>query len=325
MAKKKSKSIETDSKELLHLPKGAKKAPMPVNVKPMLAEIADAPFDDENWLFEIKWDGYRAITSILDGKVSIASRNGQDYTKLYSTITRELTGFPHNVVFDGEVVYLNDDGTPNFDMLQNAATANKEQLTYMVFDLIWYDGHLLTDVPLLERKELLSALIAHKSSYYQYNDHIATIGKEMFNLIEQKGLEGIVAKRKDSLYNFDKRSKLWLKIRHMKHDEYVIGGWAESSSSRPFGSLYFGRYDGDKLVYEGHSGGGFKESERKEILKQLDTISDFKAAFEALTPGRQRGYILYFAQPKQSKTREARIIKYMPLIFQGKGLNDDRK
>src|SRR6516162_10492446 len=244
---------------------GARKSAMPARLGPMLATLGEGAFSDPNWLFEIKWDGVRALAWIAGGKLTLRSRNNLDITNRYP----ELASLPGamaapNAVLDGEIVALDARGHSDFERLQErmhvrAPSENqisKTPVVYYVFDLLYCDGYDLRDAPLVERKQLLERLL-HPSERFRYSDHQMERGEELFELARENGLEGIVAKRASSAYVSD-RSANWLKLKVTKTLDAVVGGSsAPRTRAIPFGSLLLGLYEGKKLRFIGHVGSGF--------------------------------------------------------------------
>jgi bifunctional non-homologous end joining protein LigD len=276
---------------------GAVKRPMPASIHPMLAESVDKPFDGADWLFEIKWDGYRAVAFLENGKVRLVSRNQNDLTARYP----ELQDLPKsvnakNAILDGEVVALDDQGRPSFSLMQQRtgfrpgkrkAVANADvSVVYYAFDLLYLDGHDWRRVPLEERKRKLATLLA-PGDFVRYSDHYEQQGKALFEIARQKGLEGIVAKKRDSVYQ-ERRSSEWLKIKIKHRLECVIGGYTEPEGSRAhFGSIVLGLYDQKgRLIHVGQAGSGFDQrslDEVWELLKALETKKNpFYGEVEAL-------------------------------------------
>jgi len=259
---------------------GARKTAMPSRLGPMLASIGEGAFSDPNWLFEIKWDGVRALAWIAGGALTLRSRNGQDITKRYP----ELASLPQaiaarEVILDGEIVALDVRGHSDFERLQERmhVRAPSENLVsqmpvvFYVFDLLYCNGYDLREAPLLERKQLLQRLL-HGSERFRYADHQLEHGKELFELAKENGLEGIVAKRMDSRYVSD-RSANWLKLKVTKTLDAVVGGWtAARTPAIPFGSLLLGLYKDKKLRFIGHVGSGFGEKNLNELAKKLKEL-----------------------------------------------------
>jgi bifunctional non-homologous end joining protein LigD len=234
------------------------------DLRPMLATLIDAPFDDKDWVFEMKWDGFRLVAKIGGGNASLYSRNGNEVTRRYAPVAEALHVIKRNAVIDGELVALDAKGRSRFQLLQNALKG-KARLRYYVFDLLFLDGRDLRGKPLIERKDCLRAVL-RRHPLVRYSVHRKQHGKAAFNKARRAGEEGIIAKRAASLYHSGKRTREWLKIKAGHEQEAIIVGFTEPRGSRKhFGSLVLGLYDKGKLVYVGHSGGGFS----REMLATL--------------------------------------------------------
>lgn len=245
----------------------------------MLAKLYDKPFDDPDWIFEIKWDGYRAIAEVKGKARKLYSRNGLSFENEYPLVFEELSKIKKNVVLDGEIVALNDKGLPSFQVLQQYGQNDNVPLIYYVFDLLQVNGKSVEDKPLHERKKLLQALLP-ESDVIVYCDHVAEKGKDFFHVVEQRGLEGMIAKRASSLYNEGARNGDWLKVKHMLTDEAVIAGYTEARGSRKFfGALVLGTYENGKLQYIGHTGTGFTDKILKETYQKLQPLVTDKNPF----------------------------------------------
>jgi bifunctional non-homologous end joining protein LigD len=253
--------------------------PMPHKMKPMLARLTDKPFDKEGWIYEIKWDGYRAVAEIENGKVELYSRNLLSFNQAYAPIVKSLEKLGHNAILDGEVVVLDAEGNSRFQLLQKYGENRDPNLYYYVFDLLYLDGHDLRELPLLERKELLKSMLPDLENV-RYSDHIEKEGLAFFKLAEQNKIEGIMAKNGDSTY-FSGRTGEWLKIKTSMRQEAVIAGYTEPTGSRRhFGSLVLGVYDEKgKLKYIGQSGGGFDTAGLKNIKAKLDKLETDSSPF----------------------------------------------
>src|SRR5258708_19249116 len=260
---------------------------MPSRLEPMLATLGEQPFSDANWLFEIKWDGVRALAWI-DGLLMLRSRAAVDISSRYP----ELTSLPEwlrarQAILDGEIVAMDVPGHSDFQLLQERMHArvpgehlvSQIPVVYFAFDLLYCDGYDLRQAPLIERKRLLSSLL-HPSERFRYSDHQLERGKELFELAKENGLEGIVAKRIDSSY-VSARSTTWVKLKITTTVDAVVGGWTEPRTPAiPFGSLLLGLYQGKKLRFIGHLGSGFDAQKLQELtnsFKYLNTpTSPFK-------------------------------------------------
>jgi bifunctional non-homologous end joining protein LigD len=270
---------------------------MPAAIHPMLATSIDEPFDSPDWLFEIKWDGYRAVAFIDNGKVRLVSRNQNPLTHRYpelKDLAKAVTA--KSAILDGEVVALDEQGRPSFSLMQqrtgfrpggkrgpaNAAVS----VLYYAFDLLYLDGYDWRKVPLEARKEKLRSLITTADAL-RYSDHYEREGKALFELARKKELEGILAKKRASAYE-ERRSSDWLKIKIRHRLECVIGGFTEPEGSRShFGSVVLGLYDQrGRLIHVGQAGSGFTQKSLEEIwkgLKKLETKENpFYGEVEAL-------------------------------------------
>jgi bifunctional non-homologous end joining protein LigD len=245
---------------------GVKKA-MPASVKPMLCTLTKDVVPDDDYLYEVKWDGYRIISYVKSDKVRMDSRSALDYTKKYPPVVKALKELGHDAVLDGEVVVFNEEGKPDFDALQTF-NGHDSPINYCVFDVLWLDGYDLTGLPLTDRKAILRELV-EGNDVLRFSASFED-GVTLYQQALDLDLEGIVAKRKDSLYQQGARNDNWLKTPTRKRQEFVIGGWAESDKARSFRSLLFGAYnDQGELEWIGRSGGGYKEKEMPAILDQL--------------------------------------------------------
>jgi bifunctional non-homologous end joining protein LigD len=246
----------------------------------MLAKETEEAFDDANWLFEIKWDGYRAISEIKQGKVELYSRNGNSFNTAYPVVLHALEKMKDDLVLDGEVVVLNEAGKSDFQKLQHYEDNTQYPLCYYVFDVLSINGHSTYELPLTERKKLLKKIIL-KNAVIKYSDHIEEHGKAFFEAVKQKDMEGIMAKKADSLYYPGVRTNEWLKIKHHKSAEVIITGFTKPTGARKyFGALVLGIRSGDKLQYAGHTGSGFSESGLKEMYDKLKPLIKKESPFD---------------------------------------------
>src|SRR6266571_3804109 len=269
---------------------GARKGAMPSRIEPMLATLAERPFSDPYWLFEIKWDGVRALAWIEGGALTLRSRNNVDITSRYPELATLPKVFAASqAILDGEIVALDARGHSDFQRLQermHVRTPGEKQLretpvVYFAFDLLYCDGYDLRGAPLLERKQLLERLL-HASQRFRYSDHQLEHGKELFELAKESGLEGIVAKRADSPYVSD-RSAHWVKLKVTKTLDAVVGGWTESrTSALPFGSLLLGLYQGKKLRFIGHVGSGFDAKKLGKLSSTLRELATSACPFDVV-------------------------------------------
>jgi bifunctional non-homologous end joining protein LigD len=260
--------------------KNASKTSMPHEVKPMLATLVDEAFDNDNWIFEIKWDGYRAVAFVRDGNVQLVSRNLKPFTEKYGPVVDALTELSYNAVFDGEIVAIDENGVPNFQLMQNWQNT-PVHLQFYIFDLIWYDGYDVTALPLLERKSLLEKIIPVDHPVLRYSAHVTGDGKKFFDLALKQGLEGIMAKKADSKYYIGSRTDAWLKIKVNQRQEVVIAGFTQPRNARQyFGALMLGVYKEGELIYIGHSGSGFNTKTLADTYKKLQPLITDKCPFK---------------------------------------------
>lgn len=263
--------------------KGARAAPMPSRITPMLATAIEKPFDSEEWLYEVKWDGYRSIAFIDDGRLRLVSRNHNDQTTQFS----DLGDLPtyvraRNAVVDGEVVAMDESGRPSFSLMQQrtgirhghfrAPGRRDVPVLYYAFDLIYLDGYDLHKVNLEDRKRLLQEIVIPGDNL-RFSDHQVGKGRALFQVAGDRGLEGIVAKRRNSCYE-ERRSREWLKIKITKEIEAVIGGYTEPEGSREFfGSLVLGLYNKQgQLIHVGQAGTGFDRKMLASVWKLLKSL-----------------------------------------------------
>lgn len=246
------------------------KVKKPWSVNPMLCTLVEEPFDRDDWIFEIKWDGYRAVGTKHGDELALYSRNHLDFSGKYTPVVEALREIKHDVILDGEIVVVDNEGRAHFEWLQGWHKKPEGNLQYHVFDILWCDGHDVRSMPLLRRKALLKAILP-KSSVLSYSDHVENKGLALFHEMQRRGLEGMVAKNANSSYREEVRGNDWLKIKTHLRQEVVIGGYTEPRGGRQYlGALLVGVYD-DKgeFVYIGHSGGGIADEQRKQLQLKL--------------------------------------------------------
>jgi bifunctional non-homologous end joining protein LigD len=251
---------------------------LPKRLQPMLATLTDAPFDDPNWVFEDKFDGFRMVAEIRRGKVALYSRNGKIISQSYIEVAKALEGVKGDAVIDGELVALGKDGVSHFQLLQNALR-HEAKLLYCAFDLMFENGDDLRKLPLLERKERLKAILP-RDKLIAFSHHRKAAGKRFFAEAEQKGLEGIMAKRADSPYASGGRTSDWLKIKTAKRQEVVIAGYTAPKRTRPFfGALVLAVRENNAWRYIGHVGTGFSHKTLEELHGKLAKLEAAKSPF----------------------------------------------
>ena len=259
---------------------------MPEFVSPQLATLVRTAPPGDEWLHELKFDGYRMVCHLSRGKAHFWSRNGKDWTEKFPNLSVALKSFPADTaILDGEVVIVDKAGRSSFQGLQQAmgkggrgGSGKAPAFVFQIFDLIYLDGYSLVRVPLIERKAMLEGLFASSkmktdSGPLRYSDHVAGNGLQFFKQACEFGIEGIVSKLADAPYE-STRTKTWLKTKCIKRQEFVITGYTPSKKDFPgFGSLVLGVYEKGKLIYCGRVGTGFSIKQRLELQKKLDRIA----------------------------------------------------
>ncbi|HEY1871677.1 MAG TPA: non-homologous end-joining DNA ligase, partial [Chitinophagaceae bacterium] len=259
-----------------------KKTKMPISLKPMLAVLVDKPFDGEGWLYEVKWDGYRALSFLQKQKVDIKSRNNKLFNEKFYPVTRALQELNLNAVIDGEIVTVDEKGISDFGALQNWRSEADGELYYYIFDLLWINGHDLVELPLTERKKLLESVIP-ETGIIKLSKSFKSSGIEFFESAKKLGLEGIIAKKSESRYQSGIRSWDWLKIKAGKRQEVVIGGYTKNDdSNKLFSSLLVGVFENKELKYIGKIGTGFNNQVQNDIMKQLKPLIVKKTPFKEI-------------------------------------------
>ena len=296
---------KTNTLALLPSLKGVAKRAMPAAIHPMLATATDKPFDSPEWLFEIKWDGYRAISFIEHGKVRLVSRNQNDLTAQFAEL-QDLPQFikAESAVLDGEIVALDEQGRSSFSLMQQrtgirshgrrVAGQSDLPIAYYIFDLIYLNGYDLRRVSLEERKQVLAQIISN-NKLVRYSEHFSEQGKALFEAARQQGLEGILAKRRGSLYE-ERRSREWLKIKITQTIDCVIGGYTDPEGSRQyFGALVLGLFD-DKgqLIHVGQVGTGFDQTTLQHVWQALQKLNSKQSPFH----GPVEAQHVYWTKPK---------------------------
>jgi bifunctional non-homologous end joining protein LigD len=317
-----------NAKQIKNLP-GARKVAMPEFVPPQLATLVGQPPAGDAWLHELKFDGYRLLCHLQRGHVRFWTRNENDWTAKFPGLGKAIKALPvTSAILDGEVVALDASGRASFQRLQQSINKNAGSgLIFHIFDLIYLEGFILTRTPLLERKRVLAELIQplDERGVLRYSDHIEGNGEQFFKEACKLGIEGVVSKLADSMYE-STRSRNWLKIKCIKRQEFVIAGYTLSEKGIPFSSLILGFYDKGKLVYAGRAGTGYTNAMRVELRKKLDRMVVNKRPFAELPkdPGLRRAV---WAEPKLvgevafTEWTDEGVIRHPS--FQG--LRDDKK
>jgi bifunctional non-homologous end joining protein LigD len=253
---------------------------LPKRLQPMLATLTDGPFDDPGWVFEDKYDGFRMVSKIEGGSVTLYSRNGKIISHSYIEVARALEGVKGDAVIDGELVALDTHGVSHFQLLQNALR-NEAKLQYCAFDLMFHDGEDLRGLSLLERKTRLRAILP-RHKLITFSRHRKTFGTKFFEEAGRQGLEGIMGKRADSRYFSGGRTTDWLKIKTSKRQEVVIAGFTAPRRTRPFfGALVLALREKNAWRYIGHVGTGFSHKTLEELHGKLVKLKSAKSPFPA--------------------------------------------
>ncbi|HXC77691.1 MAG TPA: non-homologous end-joining DNA ligase [Candidatus Acidoferrum sp.] len=286
-------------------PLDPERKPMPGRIEPMMARLATAiPKPDTGWGYEFKWDGIRALAYVEGGRVRLFSRSGEDVTPRYPEIHpmgRALGS--REVILDGEVVALDEKGRPSFEEIQQrmGLTSDTEvrrkmklvPVTYMIFDVLWQDGHPLLDQPYAERRRRLGQLKLSGASWQTPPSEDGG-GQAMLDASAKAGLEGVMAKKLDSRYEPGGRSGAWLKVKNHNRQELVIGGWLEGEGKRRGypGALLVGYYDkGKKFVYAGKVGTGFSDAMLEKLAALMGPLEVDKSPFDAGAPPRKAHFV----------------------------------
>ena len=261
---------------------------MPEFLAPQLATLVREPPSGDEWLHELKFDGYRMLCHLHRGTARFWSRNGKDWTDKFPNLAAAMKDLPvANAILDGEVVIVDKAGRTSFQALQQSMGRGGDKapaFVFEIFDLIYLEGYSLTQTPLRERKSLLESLLKSVKakvarSVLRFSDHVAGNGAQFFKLACKSGLEGVVSKLADSPYE-STRTRSWLKTKCIKRQEFVIAGYTPSKKAFPgFGSLILGVYDKGKFIYCGRVGTGFSIKQRLELQKKLDRISQSTMPF----------------------------------------------
>lgn len=275
----KKKSVRRATKNPLLKNKSLEKTKFPAEIKPMLAKLINKPFDNKEWLYEIKWDGFRILAYVKNKSVTLLSRNQKNYNQIFSIVKNELAILGISAVFDGEMVVVDKNGRADFQLLQNFQKTGQGNLVYYVFDLIWLNGYSLVNLPLIERKEILKEILPNLS-HVKISEHIIHRGKAFFKAAKEHHLEGIMAKFSQSHYLSGQRSTDWLKIKTKARQEAVIAGYTAPRGSRHgFGAVILGVYQNGQLQYIGHTGGGFDQKLLAELKKRFDKLVQKECPF----------------------------------------------
>ncbi len=268
---------------------GAREAPMPDYIEPMAATLTSRAFRDPDWLFEVKWDGYRVETVVRDGKVRLWTRRGNDAATYFGDFLSPPGWIDaREAIVDGEVVAPDEHGNPDFGVLQERISSVRSGrgagpaggLIYQAFDLLYLDGRSLLAVPLEDRKRLLKSVLK-ETRRVRFASHVETEGLEFHEAARRLGVEGIVAKHRRSRYEPGRRSPTWLKIKIRPEQELVVGGFTPGEgNARDLGAVVVGVYEGRKLRFSGKVGSGFSAASRQELRQRLEALETERCPFD---------------------------------------------
>ncbi len=259
--------------------KKAADAPPPFQ-QPQLATLVDNVPAGSQWLFEYKYDGYRLLIATGAGAATAWTRNGKDWSDKFRALVKAAANLPPGCLIDGEAVALDDEGKPDFQLLQSTLKESRgKNLAFYAFDLLVDRGEDITRLPNIERKDRLKSLLAGVPAPILFGDHVIGQGEHLFREICKQGGEGVIAKKADAPYRGE-RARNWLKVKCIQRQEFVIVGWSESDKRRGFRSLLLGTRDGRKLTYAGKVGTGFNGALIDELMERMEPLAADKAAVE---------------------------------------------
>jgi bifunctional non-homologous end joining protein LigD len=273
----------------------AKDARQPAFIPPMAATLSDKPFRDDEWLFEIKWDGYRVEAVVRDGVAKTFTRNGNDAEAYFPKLLTKATWIDaREAIVDGEVVAIGEDGLPDFSLLQEATGGASPRFVYQAFDLLFLDGRSLLGVPLESRKQLLRSILRAEDQRVRFADHVVGEGLAFHEAVKAQGLEGMIAKHRRSIYEPGKRSRSWLKIKVRPEQELVVGGYTPGEgAAKELGAIVVGVYEQDgnarKLRFAGKVGSGFTATTRKQLRQRLEALATDESPFDPPPPRDYKG------------------------------------
>lgn len=260
--------------------KNSEKSPIPEDIKPMLATLVNAPGEEDDWMYEIKWDGFRAMAYLQETEVDLRSRNNKNFNEKFYPLYNDLKNLNLNAVLDGEIIVVTKNGYADFSALQTWRSEADGELIFYVFDVLWLDGYNLMNTPLWQRKEILSSILPSKGPI-RSSEVFDVKGTDLFALTQKMGLEGIMAKKKESSYMPDQRTKQWLKIKTEKSQEVVIAGYTKNEGSgKIFSSLLTGIYEDGKLIFTTTVGTGFTTKIQKQLVEKLQPLITKTCPFE---------------------------------------------
>ncbi|MFL5741192.1 MAG: DNA ligase D [Flavisolibacter sp.] len=328
-------TVKLSAKAKSILKKGRRTA-MPANIEPMLATLVNEPVEEEGWLYEMKWDGYRALAYLRGKQADLCSRNNKSFNEKFYPLHESLRQWNIQAVIDGEIVVVNEQGIPDFSALQLWRSEDDGQVFYYVFDILWLEGFSVMHLPIEERRELLASIIPGHLPHIRISSTMKNGGTKAFEQAAELHLEGVMAKRSGSVYNMGERTKDWLKIKTEKRQELIIGGYTHNEgSNKLFSALLMGIMENGKFEFVTPVGTGFNKKMQEEIIKKLKPYEvkacPFASVPEYNKPSRFRPH-----PPKASVTWVKPVlvaeIAYRELTSNGafrqpsfKGLREDKK
>lgn len=280
MSKPISTKLNKTAKQILA--KG-RRSPMPKDVEPMLATLVTEPVTEEGWMYEMKWDGFRALAYMKDGHIDICSRNNKSFNQKFYPLMKTLKDWKIEAVVDGEIVVVNENGVPSFSDLQLWRSEADGQLLYYLFDILWMEGHSVMHLPLEERKKLLQSILPADSPHLRLSEIVKDNGEQAFEMAKQIHLEGVMAKKSGSVYTVGKRTKDWLKVKTEKRQELVIGGYTHNEgSSKLFSALLLGLIENGSFNFVTPVGTGFNREMQQQIVDKLRPYQTGKCPFSTV-------------------------------------------
>lgn len=268
------------SREAKAILKKGIRSSMPANIEPMLATLVNEVVNEAGWMYEMKWDGYRAVSYMNRRKIDICSRNNKSFNEKFYPIYEALRQWNVNAVIDGEIVVVNEHGVPDFSGLQLWRSEDDGQLLYYLFDILWLEGYSVMHLPLEERKQLLKAVLPKNNAHIRFSETLKDSGEEAFQLAKQLHLEGVMAKKSGSSYTIGKRTRDWLKIKTERRQELVIGGYTHNEgSNKLFSALLLGIIENGSFRFVTPVGTGFNKKMQEEIVKKLRPYETAKCPF----------------------------------------------
>src|SRR5215203_1745439 len=277
------RKVHASDKNINDILRKGRPGPMPKSIEPMLATLVSEPVNEEGWVYEMKWDGYRAVAYIQNKTVNICSRNNKSFNEKFYPLLEALQQWNINAVVDGEIVAVNEHGVPDFSGLQTWRSEADGQLFYYLFDILWLEGYSVMHLPLEQRKQLLKSTIPKDSSHLRFSDILQDNGNRAFQLAKELHLEGVMAKKSGSIYTIGRRTKDWLKIKTEKRQELVIGGYTHNEgTSKLFSALLVGIIENGSFNFITPVGTGFNKKMQQDIINKLRPYETAQCPFSTM-------------------------------------------